>query len=108
MKRVKRPPAGLAPESRRLWTSIVAEYDLGDSAGLRLLQTACESLDLMRRAEKQVEQDGMTVRDRYGAIRGHPMLSTIRDARAAMLASLRQLNLDLEPLRDSVGRPPGR
>lgn len=62
----------------------------------------------MRRAEAVVNADGMTVKDRYGAIRGHPMLATMRDARAAMLAALRHLNLDVEPLRDGPGRPPGR
>jgi P27 family predicted phage terminase small subunit len=104
----KRLPTTLSPESKALWTSIVTDYDVDDSAGLRFLQTACESLDLMRKAEERVEADGMTVKDRYGAIRGHPMLATIRDCRAAMLASLRALNLDIEPLKGGPGRPPGR
>jgi P27 family predicted phage terminase small subunit len=100
-------PTGLSPEAKRLWTSIATEYEVADSAGLRLLQTAVEALDLMRRAESVVHTDGMTVKDRYGAVRAHPLLATVRDARAAMLAALRALNLDIEPLRDRIGRPPG-
>jgi hypothetical protein len=31
-----------------------------------------------------------------------------RDSRSAMLAALRQLGIDLEPLNDAPGRPAGR
>ena len=101
-------PEGLSREAKRLWSDICSEYCVEDSAGKRLLQTACEALDLMRKAEAAVERDGLTVKDRYGAIRGHPMLGTIRDARAAMMGAIRALGLDLEPLHSRAGRPGGR
>jgi P27 family predicted phage terminase small subunit len=99
-----RPPTGLSPEAKRLWTAVAEEYDVDDAAGLRLLQTACEALDLMRRAEAQVKADGMVCRDRYGSIRGHPLLGTMRDARASMLAAFRDLHLDIEPPARGAGR----
>ena len=108
MKMTKRPPVTLSAEGKRLWADLIRGYSITDPAGLRLLLTACESLDLMRRAEAEVNRDGMTVKDRYGAIRGHPMLGTIRDARHAMLQALRHLNLDIEPLQERIGRPTGR
>ena len=101
------PPAHLSREAKALWNEISAEYAIEDAAGRRLLLTACESLDWMRKAEAAVEKDGLTVTDRYGAIRGHPMLATIRDARAAMLAAIKHLGLDLEPLHARPGRPGG-
>jgi glutathione S-transferase len=45
--------------------------------------------------------------DRFGQPKPHPLLATERDARAQFLAALKALNLDLEPLRDRVGRPGG-
>lgn len=100
-----KPPARLSPEAKKFWNSMVEEYGVVDAAGLRLLQTACESLDLLRKAQAKVDSDGMTVRDRYGAIRGHPMLAVMRDCRASMLASLRDLRLEVEPPARGAGKP---
>lgn len=62
----------------------------------------------MKLAAEQIESDGQTVKDRFDQDKPHPLLSVERDARAAMLAALKQLNLDLEPLRDGPGRPGGK
>ena len=83
------------------------EYEIIDPAGLLLLQTALESFDRMRGAQESIATVGATVTDRFGQLRAHPMITVERDARAAMLAALKALNLDLEPLRDGVGRPSG-
>ena len=47
------------------------------------------------------------MRDRYGQLKAHPAVNIERDARAAMLAALKAMNLDVEPLRDRPGRPGG-
>jgi hypothetical protein len=60
----------------------------------------------MRRAEVVVKRDGMTVHDRYGGVRSHPLLATIRDARQGMTQALRLLNFDAIPARNP-GRPSG-
>ncbi len=83
------------------------EYEITDPAGLLLLQTALEAFDRMRGAQESIANDGATVNDRFGQVRAHPMITVERDARAAMLAALKALNLDLEPLRDRIGRPSG-
>jgi hypothetical protein len=49
----------------------------------------------------------MTVADRFGQPKVHPAVLIERDARGQMLAALRDLHLDLEPLRDRPGRPAG-
>jgi hypothetical protein len=46
--------------------------------------------------------------DRFGAPKPHPLLPIERDSRAAFLAGMKALQLDLEPLRDHPGRPGGR
>ena len=104
MKQECRAPTRLSPEAKKLWTSISDEFSVDDPSGLQLLGIVCESLDLMRKAQARVKVDGLTCRDRYGAIRAHPMLATIRDARSAMLAALRDLHLDIEPPARGAGR----
>jgi len=103
-----KPPKKLSREARALWTSIMEQYCCDDAAGVRLLLTACEALDSMRAAEAQVEKDGLTVTDRLGAPKAHPLLTVIRDSRAAMLTALRRLGLEPNPQeKRRPGHPPG-
>ena len=101
-------PQGLSTSSRALWKRLVDEYGIADEAGLVLLQTALEARDRMRECQRAIGRDGAAVKDRWGQLKPHPLLPTERDSRAAMLAALRQLNLDVEPLNDRPGRPGGR
>jgi len=90
----------LSTHAAKLKKSIIEEYDIVDQAGIAILQTAIEALDLMRRAQKEVEKDGLTVKGDRGQIKAHPLLSVIRHQRSQFLSALKALNLDLEPLRD--------
>jgi P27 family predicted phage terminase small subunit len=106
--RIPPAPASLSVEARRWWKKLVSEYDIVDAAGLLLLGTALEAFDRMRDAQATLERDGATLSDRFGQVKAHPATVTERDSRAAMLAGLRALNLDLEPLQPRHGRPSGR
>lgn len=101
------PPAILSRPARDQWRRYVREYDIGDTHGLFLLEQAMLAFDRMREAAAAVARDGAVKLDRFGMPRAHPSLVVERDARAAMLAALRALNLDLEPIKP-MGRPPGR
>ena len=101
-------PKHLSKESKKLFKAVVNEYAIDDSAGLKILVVALEAFDRAQAARCQIDKEGMTVLDKFEQIKPHPLLACERDSRAAFLAGLRQLNLDLEPLRDGPGRPPGR
>lgn len=100
-------PRHLSREAKAWWRKLSSEYQLDDTAGRLLLQTALEAFDRMKAAADQIESEGATVTDRFGQAKPHPLLAAERDARSQMLAALKQLNLDVEPLRDAPGRPPG-
>ena len=100
-------PEHLSAEARDWWQRITTEYSLDDDAGRLLLQTALEAFDRMRECQKAIAEDGMIVRGSTRQPRSHPLLTVERDARSQMLAALKSLNLDLEPLRDRPGRPVG-
>jgi len=100
-------PAHLSDEAQRWWASLTSEYQIDDEAGRLLLQTSLEAFDRMRECQAAISQDGAVVRDRFQQAKSHPALAAERDARSQMLQAFKQLNLDVEPLRDGPGRPPG-
>lgn len=100
-------PKHLSRAAKAWYRSLTDEYGIEDQAGKLLLQTALEAFDRMKAAAKRINADGDAVEDRFGQVKPHPLLNAERDARSQMLAALKQLNLDLEPLRDGPGRPPG-
>ena len=107
MKKTAAAPKRLSTEARTWWRKLVREFDIDEPAGLLLLQTGLEAFDRMRQAQTVLGKDGMTVTDRFGQHKAHPATVIERDSRAGMLTALRALNLDVEPLRDRVGRPGG-
>jgi hypothetical protein len=62
----------------------------------------------MEQASALIAEHGAVTVDRFGQLRPNPATTIERDSRAAMQSALKALNLDLEPLRDAAGRPPGR
>ena len=106
-KTTPKAPKTLSPEARAWWRRVRAEYGIEDDAGLLLLQTAMEAFDRMKMAERNIKRCGLIQKDRFGQPRANPAVTIERDSRAAMLAALRQMNLDIEPLRDSPGGPGG-
>jgi hypothetical protein len=104
----KLPPKHLGPHARQFYSDVAEEYKIDDAAGLALLTTAAECLDRMRAAQASICIFGEITVDRYGGPKINPACGLEKDARAGFLAALKALNLDIEPLRDRPGRPPGR
>lgn len=105
-KRRKAPPQ-LEPAGAKFWREMVEEYGITDTAGIALVTQASECLDRQRAAQAAIAEFGPIVKDRYGAPKLNPACNLEKDARNGMLAALKALNLDLEPLHDGIGRPPG-
>ena len=103
-----RAPSNLSKKSQTWWRKIVDEYGIADSGGLLILKTLCEALDTALEAQRVLDDQGITIKDRFGAIKSHPLCAVLRDARAQVYMGVKSLNLDIMPLNDRVGRPPGR
>lgn len=106
--KIHNPPDHLGEHGREFWRAVAEEYEITDAAGLALLTTAAECLDRMRRAQAAIAILGEVVLDRYKSPKLNPACGLEKDARNGFIAALRALNLDIEPLRDRAGRPPGR
>lgn len=103
-----RAPGHLSKEAKKIFKDLCTEYGIDDVAGLRILRIACESFDRAQTARATIDRDGMTTVDKFGQLKPHPLLASERDSRAAFLAGLKALNLNLEPLQSRPGRPEGR
>ena len=105
--KIKRAPGHLSKESKKIWRHILKEYAIEDTAGLKILRVALESFDRAQAAREVIDLEGMQIKDRFEQMKPHPLLTVERDNRAAFLAGLKALNLDIEPLKDRPGRPGG-
>ena len=101
-------PKHLSSTAQKIWQEIAEDYQITDCAGQRILQVACEAFDRAQAAREKIDTDGMTITGRDGQIKNHPLVTVERDSRAAFLAGLKALNLDLEPLKSAPGRPGGK
>lgn len=107
MKKTIQSPGHLSKEAKKIWKDLLNEYGIEDVAGLRILRVALEAYDRAQVAREAIDKCGMLYKDRWGAPKPHPLLPIERDSRAAFLAGMKALNLDLEPIK-GIGRPPGR
>lgn len=98
-------PSHLGAEARDWWTRLAANYEIEDEGGRLLLQVAMEAFERMRQCQAAITRDGLVTRGSKRQPRAHPLLAAERDARGQMLAALKALNFDLEPLRDMRRRP---
>jgi hypothetical protein len=89
------PPKHLAMPERRLWTAIVSENVLDGEAALSILRTTLEAHQRARTCRETIDREGATYRDRFEQVKVHPLIAAERDSRAAFLAGMRSLRLDL-------------
>ena len=102
----KEAPGHLSKEAKAIWKKLTKEYGIEDAGGLEILRAGLEAFDRARSARAIIDKTGLMYRDRFNSPKMHPLLPVERDARAAYLQALKQLCLDVEPVKD-IGRPPG-
>src|SRR6476661_10910946 len=100
-----KPPPHLGKDGREIWTALVTEFSIVDAGGLALVTIIGECRDRLSEAQAVIEEHGAVMTTTTGVLRSNPALKVEVDARNGLLAALRALNLDIEPLRDLPGRP---
>jgi len=102
-----KPPPHLGKDGKQIWEQLVGEFGIADAGGLLLVATIGECRDRLTEAQALIKKRGAVIEGPTGHLRPNPALKVEVDARNGMLAALRMLNLDIEPLRDGPGRPAG-
>ena len=103
-----KPPKGLSSDARKAWTELKDEYGIDDPAGVQLLNIFAHAFDRAKSCKAAIDKEGLQVADRFGQLKAHPLTTTERDARGQMMTALKALNIDVMPIMDKPGRPPGR
>jgi P27 family predicted phage terminase small subunit len=97
------PPKHLSRKTKGLYRRVLEEYEL-EPHHTRILQLLCEALDRAEDAQRVIDEDGITTKDRFGQLKPHPAVAIKRDAEVAAARLLRELDLEGEP--DPSPRPP--
>ena len=84
---------------------MIRDYLIDDPAGLELLYQAARCLDEMADAEAIIAADGVITEDRFGCKIEHPAYGILRKSRDQYRRIIRELGLNLEPVKNA-GRPP--
>ena len=87
-----RAPTGLEKTGRRVWSSIVGEFDL-DSRELLVLEQAARQADAVASLEAEVEGSGIVTRGSRGQLRLSQTVTELRQARLALSRLLAELAL---------------
>src|SRR5215216_2908060 len=93
------PPAGLSAAARKLWRTVVTEYEL-TPADLRILREAAFAFDRAEQARETVTRGGLVYTDRFGAPRQHPAAGLELRHREQFIKAMRELRLDGDALPD--------
>ncbi len=100
-------PKHLRKAGKKHWQQIINEFEINDSGGASILQVACESLDRLTEIREAIDKEGVTQLDRFSQTRPHPLLAEEHKAKVAFLSAMKNLNLDITPENNFIGRPPG-
>ena len=80
----------LTGDRQKLFDDIRNRYAL-DAANEALLKSACEAQERAAQLTEQVNRDGATFKDRFGAVRANPAVQLERDFRGLAARTLQQL-----------------
>lgn len=97
-------PRHLSKPARDWFGRLAREYSISDAGGLALLTVAAEAWQRAREASELLATQGAVIPDRFGQQVAHPAVRIEQQARAQVLQALKQLCLDLEPVK-KPGRP---
>jgi hypothetical protein len=103
-----RPPRQLGQHGMALWKAVTSEYAVDDTGGRELLCQACQAADRVEALAAQISRDGEVIRGRGGIPRAHPGLKDEVALRSLIARLIRDLGLNYEAVRPTVGRPPNR
>ena len=88
-------PVVLTGDRLRVWNDLRGRWSL-DTASEALLKNGCEALERAAQLAAQVNEQGVTFSDRFGALRANPAVMLERDFRGLASRTLQQLAARLE------------
>ena len=100
-RRRGKPPAHLTEQGQSLWRRLHSTYQFDLPASQLLLTSLCDSWDHEQRCREALKDLPLTVTDKHGGTRVHPLLVEARQAREQVTRLARTLRIHIE---ESSGR----
>lgn len=87
-------PKGFGTEGKKLWSGVVASFDLttADPDKLRILYDACRTGDLVKRLDDAAARAPLTVRGSMGQEAINPLIGQAQTSRMQLAQLLARLN----------------
>ena len=108
MSKKAKIPEGLDSAGADYWRTVESGWLLDDARRAVLLR-ACKVLDLIEKAEAELQVTGLTQLDRFGQRRQAPQVGVIRDLTSLFSRLVRSLDLAMpgeeRPVSDRRGHP---
>jgi len=98
------PDGGFSPAGKRLWDSVLDEYELSEHE-LAVLRQACRQADRLEAIERALEGAPLTVRNVRGDLTSHPLLGESRQASALLARLIAALGLPSGVQDDAPAAP---
>ena len=86
-------PKHIGKQGRQWLKTAGAEYHFSPFEWKTAVMCA-ECVDTISDCTARIKAEGLTVTDRFGQVKAHPLLTTVRDQKACYKNLLRQLGLD--------------
>jgi hypothetical protein len=99
---VPRAPEGAGREGRRLWSSVLAEFDLSGHE-LTVLRQAARAADRCEALAAALAETGLTQRTAHGAVKLNPLAAELRSAELGLCRLLLCLRIPLGGEQDEDG-----
>jgi P27 family predicted phage terminase small subunit len=95
MSRAK-APAHLSVEAQQLWRRLYRTYEINLPASVLLLTTLAEAWDRARQCREALVGQPLTITDKHGGVRTHPLVVEERNAREQGARLARVLRIHTE------------
>jgi phage terminase small subunit len=91
-----KPPEHLSEPAQALWKRLYRTYQFDLPASVLLLSTLTESWDRARECREALAGQGLTVVDKHGGVRVHPLIVEERNCREQVSRLARTLRIHTE------------
>jgi phage terminase small subunit len=89
----------------RSWLKLLRKEYVFSPAEWRTAIMCGECVDLIDECNRKIQQEGLTVEDRFGQVKAHPLLTVIRDAKSTFRNLYRSLGLDVHSGEEALKLP---
>ena len=90
------PPGHLSADAAALWRRLYRTYAIDLEASILLLTALAESWDRARSCREALKGQGLTITDKHGGVKMHPLIVEERQSREQVTRIARVLRIHVE------------